>query len=481
MKTSHKHIIAALAVTLALASCTKDVIAEKEEVNPQDGGLRTIAVSFGASTKSYLDSDGVTPKFEEGDEIAVFNGKEEETVVVDVNEKGDFYFTTSLQGGLAAIYPSKNASFEDGEWNYKVPVEQTGLFKDANIALAKIGEDASYATFFNQTAVLKFYIGPEIGVQSIIISSTNSQLATDDSKIVVEVAKLRESKVIDPQERICYVAVLPGVSQMTVESFTSTQKVENSEGYVKREFQNVNLIHNTLANVFIPYYIPVNVGTEANPKLQYWSYCNLGAFLPEETGKYFAWGATEGYKWLVKSDEGFFEDNHPFSWETCPFNDGKSEYSQEAFEAHKATVCPNGTLIADYDAAYLSWGGKWRMPTNEEIEKLYSIITPLEDVSEDGLRIKGTSLFFPLTGYGFVQDRPNRQWTDSGIYWTSSLNATAEDLAYCFNFTRERESVKYIGDSFDRPQGLPIRPIYGDPAQEQVALEINKYKEGPTL
>lgn len=453
MKTTYKFIIALFAATLALASCTKDVIAEKEDVNPQDG-LRTIAVSFGASTKTYLDDDGVTPIFEEGDEIAVSNYKEEEQVSVERNEKGDLYFTTTLQGELVAIYPSSKASFEAGKPGFIVPVEQTGLFKDANIALAKIGEDANYATFVNQTAVLKFYIGPEIGVQSIIISS-NSQLATDDSKIVVEVAKLRESKVIDPQERICYVAVLPGVLQMTVESFTSTQKVENSEGYVKREFQNVNLTHNTLANVFIPYYIPVNVGTEAEPECQYWAYCNVGAFLPEEPGYYFSWGNTDGH-WLNAESEEY-------------------QFTNEVYSDTPGGEITESRLTPESDAAYVAWGGKWRMPTKTESMILKERVS--RDYRYERYGYCFGDLFLPAAGHIADFGGSMVQWNKetSSEFWTSDKYSDNQH-AYYFYKSPDTDS-----DTNSRHEGIPIRPIYGDPAQEQVALEINKYKEGPTL
>lgn len=479
MKTSHKHIIAALAVTLALASCTKDVIAEKEDVNPQDGGLRTIAVSFGASTKSYLDDDGVTPIFEEGDEIAVSNYKEEKQVSVERNEKGDLYFTTTLQGELVAIYPSSKASFEAGKPGFKVPVEQTGLFKDANIALAKIGEDQTYATFVNQTAVLKFYIGPEIGVKSIKISS-NSQLATDNSKIVVEVAKLRDSKVIDPQERICYVAVLPGVSQMTVESFTSTQTVEDAGGCVKREFQNVNLTCNTLANVFIPYYIPVNVGTEAEPENQYWAYCNVGAFLPEEPGLYFAWGDTQGHRLDANSNQ--FEGGHSFTWANCPFNGGSEDFSSTAFEAAKATAFPSGTLVLGCDAANVNWGDKWRMPTGTEFGVLVANLSKDWDNTNKGCKVYDKSaktVFFPAASYGFGTSLVSMNFFD-GSYWSSSLKPDDDQSGQILYINPTTDGLAESNSAY-RFVGYPIRPIFGDPAPEENGLKISGYKQGQTL
>ena len=484
MKKIYRIITAALVATAVLSSCTKEVTGEKQNPDPAVGSLRTIEVSFITQTKSALSDDGVTPIFQDGDRIMVSNKSQCEECTIEMSRfSGKLSFTTSLEGDyLKAVYPSKVAKMEGNDLiGFNVPSNPTGKFKDANIAWAEYyGEGKMW--FSNCTAVLKFYADASIGVKEITMSVGEDECLADgnfdENGLPMEGGSPNVIHVTPVSgERVCYVAVRPGTFQeLEVVSATATQKVENDEGMVTRYFSPASLNKGSLYDVFIPYYIEVNVGDETSPEIQRWGYCNVGAFLPEETGKYFAWGDTDGYKWLVKSDEGFFEDNHPFSWETCPFNDGISVYSQEVFEAHKATVCPNGTLIADYDAAYLSWGGKWRMPTNEEIEKLYSIITPLEDVSEDGLRIKGTSLFFPLTGYGFVQDRPNREWTDSGIYWTSSLNATAEALAYCFNFTREQESVKYIGDSFDRPQGLPIRPIY-----KITGLTVESYQKGKDL
>lgn len=70
-----------------------------------------------------------------------------------------------------------------------------------------------------------------------------------------------------------------------------------------------------------------------------WANMNVGATKPEEYGAYFAWG------------------------ETSP----KSEYTESNYTY--ADLYPF-VLPASNDAAAKNWGGKWRMPTPEELDEL---------------------------------------------------------------------------------------------------------------
>lgn len=94
-----------------------------------------------------------------------------------------------------------------------------------------------------------------------------------------------------------------------------------------------------------------------------WATRNIGAEKPCDYGKYFQWGATVGYTTEA-------EANANSSWETAPFNGGKSKYNEDVFAAVSGTACPNGVLAAEYDAAYQATNGAYRMPTSGECQEL---------------------------------------------------------------------------------------------------------------
>lgn len=59
-----------------------------------------------------------------------------------------------------------------------------------------------------------------------------------------------------------------------------------------------------------------------------------------------------------------------FCWANAPFNGGQTAYSKSEFEKVRGTVCPEGTLITDYDAAYAYYGEGYRMPTAADYQEL---------------------------------------------------------------------------------------------------------------
>ena len=126
-----------------------------------------------------------------------------------------------------------------------------------------------------------------------------------------------------------------------------------------------------------------------------WATFNIGATSPEQYGEYFAWGSTT----------------------------------------------PNGSAIStnqlalplSADAAYVNWGGSWRMPTKKECEELINNClwtkTTLNNIK--GYKITGTtgnSIFLPLggqySGSGFTGVGVfAHYWSSTGDTWNSSILA----------------------------------------------------------
>ena len=162
-----------------------------------------------------------------------------------------------------------------------------------------------------------------------------------------------------------------------------------------------------------------------------WASCNVGATKPEEYGGYYAWGETE-----EKEDYDLF---------TYSFNQDVVEYADISGTKH--------------DVAHVKWGGKWCMPTSDDIDELLdnctSEWTTLNGVKGTKFTSKsnGSSIFLPAAGRHL-----NRDLTFVGVYgyyWSSRLYREILDNAY--------QLLIYSGHAYrsynDRYVGLCVRPV----------------------
>ena len=204
-----------------------------------------------------------------------------------------------------------------------------------------------------------------------------------------------------------------------------------------------------------------------------WASMNIGATSPEDYGWYFFWGGTTGYvptnisgtncKW-VNADDGT-ELNGGFTWANSPFNGGASTFDAAYFSSIRNTVCPEGILAPEYDAAHANWGGTWHMPTYEEFLELLSNCTcawtdNYKGTGEKGLVITSNmsgyedkSIFLPAAGYGYE----NQFWNADiyGDYWSPSLDTGDPQNAFeLFLQTGEVKTFKSY-----RYQGMTVRPV----------------------
>ena len=465
-------VITSLVATLALVGCTKEITPpsfENDKVAPATEGTRVIAVSFAAQsqTKTTLEKDGLTPNFVKGDKILVANGQDEpDTCIVSVNG-GKATISTNLTGPLNAVYPAKAAKMNDS--NPKqidtvlVSAVQSGKFADANICMAK--DITNEAVFENKTAVLRFYVDESIGVTSVKVTSQSEEITPNKG---MEITVQTDGCTLfglkgNIDQRICYVAIPSGqYTKLTLSSTANTQTPE------PRELDNVTLNIGTMYNAFIPYYIQVGD--------QKWAYCNIGAFLPEEPGLYFAWGDTKGYKWDAQNNQ--FENGHWFDWKNCPFNNNMTYCVPIA--SVLAEICTNiegmhYVLNPGYDAAYQKWGEKWRMPTSGDAKELFeSTNTTGDDITGNVLTIHGSSLKIPVSGSSNSDNPTGDDGTvltdkENGYLWTSSMVYNSSVDYYNPNYAMAVSFVTYNVSTTgkERKFGLPIRPIY-DPAPEVV-------------
>ena len=208
-----------------------------------------------------------------------------------------------------------------------------------------------------------------------------------------------------------------------------------------------------------------NEGDNGHTKVQlwkggpYWADTNIGAEKPWEYGYYFWWGDTAGYKrmggaWVANDGSTL---NFSFSPENTPTR-GKGD----AVLRREGWITADDVLAPAYDAAQVQWGGKWRMPTKEELEYLKVKCdwtwSTLNGVNGYVVRGRGdyvsASIFLPCVGYGYGTLLGNAG--SDGYYWSSvpySDRVNAWDLSF--------GSSRHGMSNNDRGDGRSVRPVQG--------------------
>ena len=180
-----------------------------------------------------------------------------------------------------------------------------------------------------------------------------------------------------------------------------------------------------------------------------WAICNVGANRPEEYGGYYAWGETK--------EKTFY------SWDTYKWYNGSdgSDGSMTKYctDSDYGEVDNKTTLDPSDDVAHVKWGGKWRMPTLDEIKELRKKCswewTSVNGVA--GYKVtgpNGNSIFLPAAGGRGgteVYDRGSY-----GYYWSGSLGEGYSSFAYHLGFNSGSHDW-YYGDR--RNCGLTVRPV----------------------
>ena len=511
-KISFRLILAALAATAALASCTKEITpgqTDKELVSPRSEGSRVIAVSFGNATKTgfSITDDGIAPFFEEGDDIVLCSDTDNPTdentqtctVFIDENTKAAT-ITTKLTGELTAYYPASLVSKSEKHGLYiYVPSAQDGTFANANICSATIAENATSATFNNIYAL--FVVNtPSEGIKKLTIKSLrpigdDGQRSGEERIICGTGDDNCKITVGDGTEAIpspCYVALIHGVNLSDL-SFEATSNVEGATGYIK------GIPTSAIANaaggaVGSEEYVGMNSilrGTsytiDGNNWHEYvtiagrkWAKMNLKTSVT--TGNYddyYMWGTTVmAYSDIEASpcslavmkemnpygDEDYprsWDANNGFSWYNCPFTYNVfSEINTNAFTKYvpidQAAKYGDSCFYDDKtrldlsdDAAHVHWGGAWRIPTKEELSSAQSTLQP--------------SLSGTLNATATESKVEIYDYEAKGYYWSSTLDEANPSKAYCWVFNPgEDGSCQEI----DRFYGCTIRAIVDEPAEE---------------
>ena len=446
MKYSHLFLV--LFVCIAFVSCTEDSKYGETTSKPESTETRMIEVQFDASVKSSL--SGFQPVFIDGDIIKVSNGFASEDCIVKVGETTTIM--TTLSGKLKAVYPSSAAKMNGNAIEgVIVPSAQTGMFKDANIAMAEMEAQETCMRFKNSTAL--FIITPPEGTTSIIVKSLNqleslSGQRTGNAVAINTDGTDKEAKLVvtagDGKAVLgtYYVSLCAGVNLCDISFDTGKALKGIPVGTVSKKNTTASGVAYKISNTnWHPYAIIDG---------KKWAKMNIGAENEEDCGYFFAWGEVNGHK--LNEEHTGFEENYNFSWANAPFNNGYSSYNKAYFDSIRNDLFPNYNLPLEYDAASSNWGGSWRMPTRDEYVELteYYIYGHLFGHSVDN------AISFPYAGYGEGQKLTGNTsvtcWTSTYSY---SLSATYPGIAAYMFYIYGSISTSTIG----RQKGGPIRPI----------------------
>lgn len=490
MRIIFRIITTALIFSAALVSCQKG-LTETGKSDGTTGGERIITISF-ATTKTGLDTDGLTPVFEEGDKIMISNGEAKQECTVRANGT-ERTVNTALIGALTAVYPSSAARLNGNDISgFDIPAVQTGEFKDANICMATIGESENSASFSNRTAL--FRITPPAGTKRLTVKSLKqvedgvartgtaaeiNTVGTGDGALSITVGSLDDEPL---EERPYYISVSPGV-KLTDLSFDAASTVLEgrlkgipvkdvkskaggaAEGSAEFEARNVTRLGTLYTinndNGWHPY---VHFG---NLK---WAKANIGAETELDAGLYFSWADTTGH--AANNDHTIFAD----LWK---FEDVRSKYytnstSPAGYRKYNAT---DGKKVLDLidDAAYYNWGGPWRMPTggyyegemNDLIENA-TIASTSEGSSPNKIyryilkwkADNNAQLCFFCAGSGDVHGELQfyNTYNNSLRYWSSTVENGTNPIQSFYFGNGSSGSGLFNSTSF-RYTGFPIRPV----------------------
>ena len=160
-----------------------------------------------------------------------------------------------------------------------------------------------------------------------------------------------------------------------------------------------------------------------------WATCNVGADTPEDEGLLFQFGRVDGYR--------FGDTNHNFRTNKQNKQDTGNEFIPKTTSGK--LYGKNDILDLEDDAAHVNMGGKWRMPTYDELKEL------VDNTTHDVVTVNGIKgMMFTSTKPGYEDKQlfiPFMQsfWYNGTWYslvesytfmWSSQLHTSYVDGAY---------------------------------------------------
>lgn len=197
-----------------------------------------------------------------------------------------------------------------------------------------------------------------------------------------------------------------------------------------------------------------------------WAKTNVGANSPTETGYYFWWGDTLGYKW--QNNQWVASDG---SGAVVTFNSPNATTAQKTLAQLQSmgAVGTDGNLLPAFDAAEQQWGDGWRLPKASELRNLMELCSWNWSTNSGvvGYTVTGkglyasNSIFLPAAGHG-ANGRNDGFETD--VYLWSATCVETNSLRFQFSSTNRNGY-----DTVYRGAGASLRPVKSLTASKQSA------------
>ena len=190
-----------------------------------------------------------------------------------------------------------------------------------------------------------------------------------------------------------------------------------------------------------------------------WATCNVGAIAPEGFGDYFAWGEVETKEVYNLKTYKHCEDTIDAITKYCH----NKEFGLNGFVDNKLE------LDLEDDAAHVNWGGKWRIPTADELDDLRYSCT-WEWTTQNGVigllgtsRVEGytdRTIFFPAAGYMLEDSLQYGEDYIFGLYWSKSAHDYLDPLysSSVFLFLKNSDRIEF-NYFYPRFVGATVRAV----------------------
>ena len=263
---------------------------------------------------------------------------------------------------------------------------------------------------------IQWYLVRQCGID-ILTDNQRDQL--NDEKRHEEERKKKEAE--ENEKDLKRMLKILGIFGVIIIAIIITVSLVNVHQEYKKRHPDIHLTHEE--NM-----VAVDLGLSVK-----WATCNIGANSPEEFGNYYGWGEPTGTDVFESSGEPVGQLNKRFP--SREFN----------------TQPPYSIVNTSKDIAQQNWGGKWRMPTKQEVQELLDK-SKITFSTFDGRKVaiikgpNGNSIVLPSAGF---LDGTNGNWRLN--YDEYSIYVYIGELYFdvsTYEYADNQAAYLFMGDSY---------------------------------